>query len=614
MDRNPHWIRENRQERIPPRMIVFDTESKSVRHGDVETQTWRTGCAIRWRTDLKTGDHAEAAVFITDRDMWEWIASFCKPETRTVAWAHNLGHDVRIASALTILPQLGFQLEWSNLDRNVSCMTWRSPNGTLVLCDTYTWLPLSLAALAPGVGLVKFKMPGGTQDDETWAAYCMRDAQILYRIVRDLLSFIRNAHLGNWQPTGAGMAYATWRHKFLREKVLVHADTGALEAERAAMHTGRAEAWRHGLITGTVWTEVDMTNAYLTIGRECELPRKLHYGTGRITLGQYRKLADRYRVLCQCDVFAPCPVVPARIGGREMWPEGNFTTWLWDTEIDCALKWGCQVSVRRTYVYARSYILREWATWCNGIMCGDIPGTTPIVRTYAKHSARALIGRVSLKTRRWETFGTNPEGITGISRMIDPETGTVRRMMHAGNVTMIETDPQESDDSIPMVTSWIMSECRVRLWEAMATAGLDHIAHVDTDSLLTDPTGLDRLRTAYGWPRERSWHVKGSWSTLDIYGPRRYLRGKTRVVSGLPAKAEKQGDGSYLGERWASMSSDLEDRGDGIVTTRWDTWTLRREDPRRRDAAGAPGMTASYEVGVSSDSIVSSLLKSGCGA
>lgn len=606
MTRQAHWIRENRQERIPPRMVVFDTESKSSRHGNVETQTWRVGCAIRWRTDLKTGDHAEAAVFETDRDMWEWVADFCRPETRTVAWAHNLGHDVRIASALTILPLLGFELEWSNLDRNVSCMTWRSPKGTLVLCDTYTWLPLSLAALAPGVGLVKFTMPKGNADVDTWCAYCMRDVQILYRIVGDLLGFIRGAHLGNWQPTGAGMAYATWRHKFLRDKILVHADNGALQAERAAMHTGRAEAWRHGLITGTLWTEVDMTNAYLTIGRECELPRKLRFSTGRINAAQYRKLADRNRLLCLCDIFAPCPVVPARINGREMWPEGRFTTWLWDTEVDCALRWGCDVSVQRAYVYARSPVLREWAMWMGNILDERSETVSPIVRTYVKHAARALIGRVALRTRKWELFGANPDGITGISRMIDPETGTVRRMMHTGAVTMIETDPEESPDSIPMITSWIMSECRVRLWEAMVTAGLDHIAHVDTDSLLTDPVGLERLRAAPWWSQGQSWHVKGSWRTLDLYGPRRYVRGRQRVVAGLPAKAERQPDGRYLGERWLSLASDLEARGDGIVTTRWDTWTLKREDPRRRDAPGAGGMTESYEVGVSSDSIESS--------
>src|SRR5271168_5174836 len=110
--RTPHWIKENRQERIPARMVALDTESKSSRVGEMQTQVWRIGCAIRWRTDLKTGDHAEPGVFYDAESMWKWIDDFCKAETRTVVWAHNISHDIRIASAFTILPQLGFRLEW----------------------------------------------------------------------------------------------------------------------------------------------------------------------------------------------------------------------------------------------------------------------------------------------------------------------------------------------------------------------------------------------------------------------------------------------------------------------------------------------------------------------
>lgn len=598
---------------MPPRMVAFDTESRSSRNGDSETQTWRTGCAIRWRTDLKTGDHAEAGVFGTDLGMWGWIADFCRKGTRTVAWAHNLGHDLRISSALTILPQLGFELEWCNLDQNVSCMTWRSDYGTLVLADTYTWVPLSINAIGPETGLGKLSMPGDNADEDTWNAYCMRDAQVVYRIASDLYRFIRSSHLGNWQPTGAGMAYSAWRHRFLGDKVLVHADDGALEAERAAMHTGRAEAWRHGLISGVKWTEVDMTNAYLTIGRECDLPRKLRFRTGKISIAQYRRLADSSRVLCLCHVVTAQPCVPARINGREMWPEGQFDTWLWDTEIDCALRYGAAVSVLQAYVYARAPILRNWAEWCAGILSDTGSEVSPIVRTWVKHSSRALIGRVALKTRQWEVFGANPEGITGITRLTDPQTRKTWRLMHVGDKTMIEADEGESENSIPMVTSWIMSECRVRLWDAMNCAGLEHIAHVDTDSILTDPAGLERLQAAGIASPGASWHVKGTWATLDIWGPRCYSRGRERIMAGVPGKARQVADGRFEGEKWASLATDLETREDGVVTTRKDTWTVRRRDPRRDDAPGAAGFTRSYVAGSAGASIVSSSPRSGAG-
>src|SRR5260370_40758084 len=159
MMRQAHWIRGNAQERMPSRMVAFAPESRSRRNGDMEAQEWRVGCAIRWRTDLKPGDHCEAHVFETALDLWSWVSDFCHACTRTVVWAHNLSHDVRISQALTILPRLGFTLEWCNLDQNVSSMTWRSDHGTLVSADTHTWLPLPPRTMPPFLVLIHSHIP-----------------------------------------------------------------------------------------------------------------------------------------------------------------------------------------------------------------------------------------------------------------------------------------------------------------------------------------------------------------------------------------------------------------------------------------------------------------------
>ena len=585
---------------MPPRMVALDTESRSKRTGKAETQTWRVGCAIRWRTDLVASDHAEAAVFDDALSLWRWIDSYCRKETRTVVWAHNLGHDVRITSAMTILPSLGFEMEWCNLSQNVSCMVWHSDHGTLVLADTYTWLPQQLSAMAPGVGLVKFTMPPGNANDEAWASYCMRDAQIVYRVVREIIAFIKAEHLGNWQPTGAGMAYSMWRHRFMDHKVLVHDDEGALAAERKAMHTGRAEAWRHGEIWSDKWTEVDMRNAYLTIARECDLPRKLLYHSGAITNSQLASLCKTLRVVGRCEITTDVPSVPYHNGERTLWPTGTFTSWLWDTEIQCAIRYGATVKIREIYAYARGPVLKAWANWITGILRDQDSAVSPIVRTYLKHSSRAFIGRLSLKTPSWELFGDNITGETGISYMLDCDTGQKHRLMHVGSRTYIEMDSRESRDSVPMITSWIMAECRVRLWDAMNAAGLEHVAHVDTDSLITDSAGLASLTAALRGALADAWQVKGAWSRLAVYGPRHYYRGRQRVISGVPVKADEIAPGRFEGEKWASFALDMQAFGDGQVTTWHDTWTAKRSDPRRKDRPGVAGMTDAYEVGVSS--------------
>ena len=595
--RQAHWVKENRQERMPARMIAFDTESLFGGTDDFQVQSWRTGSAIRWRNDLKTGDHAEGRCFTEPSEIWAWVTEFCKPGTRTVMWAHNLGHDVRISQAFTLLPEFGWRLEWCNLDRNVSAMTWRSDHGTLVLADTWTWIPLPLNTIAPLTGTVKFAMPHNAASEDTWNEYCMQDTEIVYRVVSRLVGYIRGNHLGNWQPTGAGMAYTTWRHRFLHHKVLVHDDSDALGAEREAMHTGRAEAWRHGELTGDLWTEVDLRNAYLMIGAECELPRKLRTRYGRLQLTHYHRLCERYRMLCHVRIHTDHPVVPARSDNRHIWPTGMFETWLWDTEVDCALRYGAEAEIIDSYAYAKAPILMDWARWIITVLWDQDDNIDPVVKTWLKHCSRALIGRLSLRVPSWEVLGENPEGITGITRMTDAETGYTHRLMHVGDRTLIEVMRDEGRDSLPQVTGWIMAECRVRLWDAMNAAGLDNIAHVDTDSLVINRAGVVNMKRHYGAEFGRLWQVKGSWKRLEVFGPRCYFRDKARVTSGIPARAAETAPGVYEGERWRATAADLEESQGSIVTVQRGTWHLKRTDPRRRDAPGAGTSTVAYVAG-----------------
>lgn len=582
---------------MPPRMVAFDTESRSHDEENVEVQEWRVGCAIRWRTDTKASDHREARVFDTPDAFWSWVSDFCRKGTRTVVWAHNLGYDVRISRMFDILPGLGFHLEWCNLDRNISSATWRSDHGTIVLADTWTWIPLPLKVIAGECGMVKYDMPSDRAPDESWARYCMQDTEILYRVVSELMAFITSEGLGNWQPTGAGMAYATWRHKFLTDKVLVHDDVGALEAERIAMHTGRAEAWRHGEVTKGKWTEVDFQNAYLRIAAEIEVPRKLHMVCPSLSMGQFRRLRDRFAILARVTITTSVPVVPTRINQRHVWPVGTFDTWLWDNELGVALRYGAEVKIHESYVYVKAPVLQGWGRWVLDVLHDDSGRYSGIVRTHIKHCSRAFIGRLALRTPTWEYFGTNIDGYTGITHVWLTDEKRETRFLHVGQDTLIETAREEGKDSLPMITGYIMAEQRCREWELMNAAGLENLAHVDTDSVLCNSTGLSRIREHYGDRFTSTLTIKGTFTRLLVYGPRSYYQGKTRKTSGIPAKASENPDGSFSGERWSSLSTDLADGYAGAVRVHGATWHLAKTDPRRGEAVGGQGFTRAYDAG-----------------
>lgn len=481
-------------------------------------------------------------------------------------------------------------------------MTWRSDRGTLVLADTFTWVPTSLDELGTMVGTPKLQMPEDSAPQEEWETYCLQDVEVVYQVVRQLVEFIHSEDLGNWQPTGAGMSYSVWRHKFMTHKVLVHDDETALSAERAAMHTGRAEAWRHGTPEEGPWYEADLRQAYTRIAAEYELPTKLKWHQGVLSQHQYKRLRGQYSVLARVEVRTRVPSVPCNAGGREIWAIGTFTSWLWDPEIDVALATADSVRITDSYIYTKHPILREWAQWVLEVSSGNA-GTTPqVVRKWVKHSGRTLIGRISLRTSNWDTWGSNPDGESGISYQVDAESNTVSRMMHVGDTTFIESSRSEGSDSLPQVTGYIMSACRVQLWHAMCAAGLDGIAHVDTDSLLVDESALGRLRAWLGGDFERLWTVKAEYASVTVYGPRNYRGDSVRKTSGVPRGAVETAPNVFVGEKWTSMAGDMSAGRTDSVTVDVHEWRLNVEDPRRADAPGGRTRTAPVVVGQISNS------------
>lgn len=596
MTRAAHWIKGNAQVRIPKRWVAFDTEARTEKGNDEDIQSWASGAAVSWRRDLSTGIHRRSMTFDDPTQLWSWITKFCSPGVRTVVVAHNLGYDIRISRVLDVLPDLGWSLDWCNLDRNVSSMTWRSDRGTLIFSDLFTWIPKPLFEIGNMLDLPKLKMPSDDAPRDKWDEYCLRDAEIVHRAVTELVDYAEEHELGNWQPTGAGMAYSVWRHKFMTHKVLVHDEKEVLEVEREAMHTGRAEAWRHGALTGDTWHEVDLRSAYTRIAAECELPVKLKFSTGPITLAQYENLSGIYRVLCRVRVCTTDPIAPVYTGVRTIWPVGTFQTCLWDVEVNELLSHGQSVTILSAHCYTKGKLLGDWATWALSV-AGDDSGATPrVVRAWAKHAGRALIGRLSLRVPSWELFGANPDGLPGLSYTTDYGSTDVQRFMHIGDKTFVETARRESDDSVPQITGWIMAECRVRLYWAMCAAGFDNIAHVDTDCVIVNAEGLRNLRRAYSTAFHTLWQIKATWTSLMVYGPRNLRAGRDRKVAGVPKAAKEVSPNVFTGEKWRGLAADMTAGRSGSVTIEPGRWELKTEDPRRLSAAGTGGRTVPIVV------------------
>jgi hypothetical protein len=371
--------------------------------------------------------------------------------------------------------------------------------------------------------------------------------------------------LGPWSPTGPGQSHSAWRRRFLSCRPLVHDHTRVIELERRAAWTGRCEAWRHGVLAGGPFIEYDLDAAYCEIAAGCELPRML---VGPIEEHAAVKRAvevDRYAILARVRVRCREAVLPTLHRDQIVWPVGTFETVLWDPELRLAIEAGCNVEYLESYAYRRGPVLRDVAAWIlreleDASLVGD-----GIRRRLLKHWARALIGRCGMRYRSWEPWGRAHEPDVTMGFILDYETGVERELLQVGHELKVLTDYEESRDSLPQIPGWVMSECRVRLWRLMQTAGLSHVVYVDTDSIIVDRAGAERIAEAETAGLLPPLHVKGRYSRMKVDGPRMLDVDHERRRSGIPLSAGIQ-DGTRLsGEVHRSLKRALMDRGISTV-------------------------------------------------
>jgi hypothetical protein len=588
-----HYVTHNRATRIPARFVYFDSEAyrREVPRGEVQTFRCAVAMFDRRRAGGVGWHDRQVGVFDTPAGLWAWIDARTKPHARTVCVAHNVAYDLRITDGLTLLPALGWELAEIRLNRQQVFARFRRGGRTLVVCDSMSWLPMSLAKIGDLCGVAKLPLPEWDDTDAAWVARCTRDVEIVATAVRRLVEWVRADDLGNWRPTGAGQAWSAWRHRFQSHRVLAHDNEPARAAERAAAWTGRCEVWRHGRPTGGPFTEFDYAAAYAHIGAECEVPAKLVGTSTRPTLAQWSTLSATHAVLAEVVVTTEVPTVPARVDGRVCWPVGAFPTTLWENEVALAVAGGAGVEITRLWWYRRAPAIRDFCRWVLGVLGPAGASFDPVVVAAVKHWSRALVGRFGARWSEWETVGRASSSGLGLSTMIDRTEGASWQLLQVGTQLRRETAVRDGHDTAPAVMSWVMAECRCRLWRLCDLAGMGSVVYMDTDGLIVDRVGAERVLDA----RVPGLRVKGTWGAIEVLSPRQIVLSGRLRAAGVPTGAVRIGPSTWEAEFWDGMVASLVRGRPGEVGVARRRVNVGGVDARREHLAG--GLTAPVRLG-----------------
>lgn len=590
-----HYITTLKTDKIPAHHVVIDTETRLHKKAGLTSHRWACGAACEvWRNRYGDWIEDDTIPHRTPASLWDHVTS-CHPGTgKMVVWAHNLSFDLRISEALRYLPRYGYELEAIVLEKTAAWASFEKDGTSMLICDLYSWLPVSLNKLASDMGKARPRFNYKDATDAELLQRCTSDTRFTAEVVRVMLDWLSDNLPGSFRPTGSGQSHAVWRRRFLTPKsVLVHSDSYALERERTAMWAGRAEAWVHGEVNGPIY-EHDLNLAYCRIAAECQVPTVLIHRKGAMGNDEFRKLAKTRALLAEVTIETQIPLVPTGDDEHIYWPIGKFKTVLWEPEVMLAMDKGADITVHRIWAYRKGPALKPMAEWLISCLGEDAEHVPPPLKRMLKHWARTLVGRCALRYRRWEDFGTVDQLGLSLSTLHSLESEGSTELLHVGKKVMELAEMVESDGSVPQITGWVMSKARANLWQILMKAGLGNVLYMDTDGLLVNQAGHDRLEGGKHWPFEAGLSLKSVWRSVTIRGPRNVTLEGERRIAGIPTSAIHIGDLTFDGEVYMGVDASLSTRNADNVVVMPRRFEVTKTDPRRQ--VRPDGKTTPFEV------------------
>ena len=568
LDRRGHWLKPLTESRYPSRDLFVDVEAVRIA-GDTEEapeeHVYAVGAIVGERGSGALAGGSATTTHFTPMELWGAVSDLCRRDTVTRVWAYNAEYDIRVSQALRCLGKLGWVIRRFALDDRSCWITLVRGRRRLTIVDARSFIPGSMDTIYRDLGLDR---PALVNTPESLENRCATDAAVLGVAVEDHLYPFLKSFRGNLQVTGPGQSMAVYRSTFLNPRsILVHEWDDVLGAERSAAWAGRAEAWRWGEITGPLY-EYDYTLAYPRLCIDRHLPARY--------VGPHPPPAGRSTYLARAYVDTRVPVLPARSPeGEIVWPVGEFEGWYWAPELDLARRAGAGVAIHDCHYYYTAPVLSDWARWVSLTVEGH---DSPIVRRVAKQWARALIGRFALRFPVWEEYAEGlPEEEISYSPGWSNQRGCETAYLTVGGTMWERMSERESSNSVPSITSYVTALGRIRIWETMVRAGLENLAYVDTDSVIVNERGRQRLEQG-GLPD--GLRLKGVYDKAAILGTRALILDGNPRVAGLPLGAEHVAGELWEAETWDGPSTGrlgaLE-----TVRTRRKGYTLTLGDGRR---------------------------------
>jgi hypothetical protein len=602
--RKPHILTKRIATQLPSNLLFFDTETRDKYRGRnklLQRHEFWFGAAIY--VSLR-GEHIETCKpfeLNSVDDFWKLLGSKLSKDKPLYLFAHNLTFDLTIIDFWNRHENEGYETTYAVLENPPMFLALKKDGKKLCIVDTFNYWKQPLAAIGKSLGFEKLPMPTSKTVTKEWRRYCLRDVEILQKQIINLFQFLRSQELGSFKISAPGLAFGTFRKRFMKHDVYIHDRNKVLELERAAYSGGMVRNFFLGKITNETIYKYDVNSLYPAMMLN-KYPVKLLEDMQNEAPNKLLKLLPAMGAVAHVRMKVYDRTYPKRFNNRLCEVSGRFSAYLCGEELYQALRLGHVEKVLYAAIYDVDFIFHEYVTYFWNLRKQYQAAGDRVNEQFVKLLMNSLYGRFGMRGHKWVDFtNKNLEDYytyfgsqcppSYIAKDFSPIVNSFRHKWYAeglddpitlryysGRLEM-QFPTGEHSESFCAISAFVTSYAREELRRLITIAGVPECYYCDTDSLFVSELGSKRLLkakcvdpTALGKLK-----LEGISKNTVFYGPKDYEFNGEFTMKGIRKNAVQIGVSTYEQDSFEGLKSVLNRGGEPHIDIRKIQKTLQRK-------------------------------------
>jgi hypothetical protein len=435
--------------------------------------------------------------------------------------------------------------------------------GTVKIVDVRNYFDTTIDALCRsfGTGSNAFFNPADSETE--------RKSKLVQRVdgiaaaMGGTITAWKDGNRGNWQPTGARLAYSNFRHEYLKDyPITIDNELMDRKFQREGFFGGEISNWFRGRINGPIF-KVDVNSLYPSVmATECyptSVKVDARLGTER---GKAQPLYPRNSMaLVQCYGVGDLPMRSPL--GRVDYPCGTFSTILCGGELSYAVARGRIREWYRWQEYEVAPIFARFVAYWWGIREQAKAMDNTANSMLAKMMMNSLYGRFAQRTPKWKLDLTQPAPVRwGNYLAVGKESKRFEKRRAVAGVEQVLQGQEEKDDTFPAISAFVASFGRMKMRAIRGRLPQQSVISQSTDSLLLTEAGYNALcgSTNFG-PGLGQCRLEGVAEWAEITGANHYETNHGVKLAGCPEDREREGKTNRWKTRRPDTTADVIGRG-----------------------------------------------------